>query len=78
MVFCGTLEICWLVPLEIIIDSANDMAAINDSHLNMDIYSFEQLTFQLRLMGLTELLVACSCMCKLVSCGWSDPRSVGS
>ncbi len=41
MVFCGTLEICWLVLLEIIIDSVNDMAAINISHLNKDIYSFE-------------------------------------
>ncbi len=41
MVFCGTLGICWLVPLEIIIDSVNDMAAISSSHLNKDIYGFE-------------------------------------
>ncbi len=37
MVFCGILKICWFVPLEIIIDSANDMAAISISQLNKDI-----------------------------------------
>ncbi len=41
MVFCGTVEICWLVPLEIIIDSDNVMAAISISHVSKDIYSFE-------------------------------------
>ncbi len=45
MVFCGTVEICWLVPLKTIIDSANDMAAISDSHLNMDIYSLNNEPF---------------------------------
>jgi hypothetical protein len=42
VVFCGTLEICWFLSLEIIIDSANEMAAINDSHLNIVIFGFEQ------------------------------------
>ncbi len=37
MVFRGTLEIWWFVSLEIIIDSANDMAAISISQLNKDI-----------------------------------------
>jgi hypothetical protein len=41
VVFCGTLEICWFLPIEIIIDSVNDMAAISSSHLNKDIYSLE-------------------------------------
>jgi len=41
VVFCGTLEICWFVSLKIIDDSANDMAAINISHLNKVINSLE-------------------------------------
>ena len=31
VVFCGTLEICCLLPVEVIIDSVNDMAAISRS-----------------------------------------------
>jgi hypothetical protein len=31
VVLCGTLEICWLLPVEVIIDSVNDMAAISKS-----------------------------------------------
>jgi hypothetical protein len=34
VVFCGTVEICWFVSLNIIDDPANDMAAISISHLN--------------------------------------------
>ncbi len=41
IVFCGTLEIRWFVPLGIVIDSANDMAAISISHLNKVINSLE-------------------------------------
>jgi hypothetical protein len=41
VVFCGTLEICWFVSLKIIDDPANDMAAINISHLNKVINSLE-------------------------------------
>jgi hypothetical protein len=37
VLFCGTVEICWLFPLEIIIDSVNDMAAISKSQENKDI-----------------------------------------
>ncbi len=42
VVFCGTLEICWFVSLKIIDDSANDMAAINISHLNKVINGLEE------------------------------------
>ena len=42
MVFRDSVETCWLVPLEIIIDSANDMAAISISHLNKVITSLEE------------------------------------
>jgi hypothetical protein len=42
VVFCGILEIRWFLPSGIIIDSANEMAAINDSHLNIVIFGFEQ------------------------------------
>ncbi len=42
VVFCGTLEICWFVPLTIIIDSANDMAAISISHVNKVINGLEE------------------------------------
>ena len=42
MVFCGTLEICWFVSLKIIDDPANDMAAINSSHLNKVINGLEE------------------------------------
>ena len=77
MVFCGILEICWFVSLKIIDDPANDMAVINISHVNMVINSLEGGTFQLRLVGDTELLVACSCICKLVNFGWSVSRSMG-
>ncbi len=42
VVFCGTLVFCWFLPLEIIIDSANDMVAISINHLNKDICSLEQ------------------------------------
>jgi len=31
VVVCGTLEICCLLPVEVIIDSVNDMAAISRS-----------------------------------------------
>ena len=37
VLFCGTVEICSLLSLEIIIDSVNDIAAISISHLNKDI-----------------------------------------
>ena len=37
VLFCGTVEICWLFPLEIIIDSVNDIAAMSISQLNKDI-----------------------------------------
>ncbi len=39
VLFCGTVEICSLLPLEIIIDSVNDIAAMSISHLNKDISS---------------------------------------
>ena len=42
MVFCGTLEICWFVSLKTIDDPANDMAAINISHLNKVINGLEE------------------------------------
>jgi hypothetical protein len=31
VVLCGTLEIVWFLPVDIIIDSVNDMAAISKS-----------------------------------------------
>ena len=37
MLSCGRLVICLLIPLEIYIDSVNDMAVISISHLNKDI-----------------------------------------
>ena len=37
VVFCGKLVIPFLISVEIINDSVNDMAAISISHLNKDI-----------------------------------------
>ncbi len=37
MLSCGRLVLCLLIPLEIYIDSVNDMAVISISHLNKDI-----------------------------------------
>ncbi len=37
VLFCGTVEICFLISVEIINGSVNDMAAISISHLNKDI-----------------------------------------
>ena len=43
----------------------------------MTFLCYRQWTLQLRLTGQTELLLACSCICKLVSFGWSDPGQQG-